>query len=170
MGAASDSKIPMPIPADYPTIAQVLTQEPNAFLILQRNKNTNTVVYAVNIKDGAIDPADPIKVYWIMYAAGGHTEGLTLLERNSAYGVTVKPAAAGHYEVVLASLKTRVLDVYLGPDGKPVTASMVAGKPALLNTVFVQAKSGWGLPTVDFVEISGTSLESGEALVEQLKP
>eukprot|EP00298_Acanthocystis_sp_HF-20_P028381 c7098_g1_i1.p1 GENE.c7098_g1_i1~~c7098_g1_i1.p1 ORF type:complete len:174 (-),score=72.66 c7098_g1_i1:41-532(-) len=160
-------------PQNYPTFEQILQREPHTFMVLQRNKNENTVVYALNVnKEGVVDPQQPVRVYWIMYAKEGHpTEDLNFIERNSAYGVTVKHVAEqNHYEVVLASLKSKPLTVKLA-DGNPVATGLAAdGTPIKLKSIYVHAKEGWGLPTVEYVEVNGFRLDNNEPHTEKLKP
>lgn len=88
-----------------PLIAE--KHDPNVAFVIYRNKNKNVVVYSVNLlEDGTIDPANPLSVYWIMFEQDGHPrEELNVIERNSAYGASVK-AREGHpgeYEVRCAA-------------------------------------------------------------------
>merc|ERR1712048_211274 len=160
------------IPADFPDAAAILERDPNMFVMLQRNKNANTVLYTVNIVDGKIDPSNPVKVYWIMYTKGGSTEGLNMVERNSAYGVSVSPAEEdGAYIVRVAAMKERPFKVYLGEDGKPIAVCEINGVESQIQQIYVQAKEGgWGLPKVDFVELVGLTLgDNPEKVIETVK-
>ena len=77
--------------------------EDNLMFVIHRNKNKNVVVYAGNLDDqGQLVKEEPLKVYWVMYENDGHpTEGLNLIERNTAYGVSAEPweGKEGHFKV-----------------------------------------------------------------------
>ena len=60
----------------------------NMLFYVQRTINSNTIVYTLNQdKDGNLNEAEPIKVYWIKYAQGGKVDPLTYIQKNYAYGV-----------------------------------------------------------------------------------
>jgi hypothetical protein len=62
----------------------------NLFYI-QRSGNTNTIVYDANFVDkNKINVTKPVDIYWIRYTNGGAKEGLTFIQRNLAYGLTLK--------------------------------------------------------------------------------
>ncbi|CEG38164.1 uncharacterized protein PHALS_08252 [Plasmopara halstedii] len=154
-----------------PLIAEKHNQ--NVAFVVYRNKNKNVVVYAANLlEDGTIDPANPLDVYWVMFEQDGHPrEDLNMIERNTAYGATVKPRPGhpGEYEVTLTSLKDRV--IYLSiVDGKPVGRGCINGKEGCtLERVFVLSTSSWGMPKVQHIEIHGKDAE-GNAIMEKKIP
>lgn len=77
--------------------------DPNVAFCVYRNKNKNVVVYAGKLQaDGTLNASDPLDVYWVMFENDGHPrEELNMIERNTAYGATVKPRDGhpGEYEV-----------------------------------------------------------------------
>lgn len=77
----------------------------NVAFVIYRNKNRNVVVYAGKVgADGTLTGSEPLDVYWVMFENDGHPrEELNMIERNSAYGATVKPVPGqpGVYEVRL---------------------------------------------------------------------
>lgn len=149
------------------------THPTNLAFVVHRNKNKNVVVYTGNVgEDGNLVQSEPIKVHWVMYEQKGcPTEGLNVIERNSAYGVSAKPCDvnAGHYQVQLTSLKDRVIDLHVA-DGKVVGKGSINGVDnCTLERVFVQSTTSWGMPKVEYIEIFGTDPE-GNAIVEHKKP
>ncbi len=46
----------------------------NVLFYITRSMNTNAVVYEANLVDGKLNTAEPVKVYWIMYAQDNHEE------------------------------------------------------------------------------------------------
>ena len=67
---------------------------PERLFFVQRNPNTNTIVYDANtIENGSkFNPKQPIRVYWLRYDEQGQTEPLSYLQRTMAYGVEVRAA------------------------------------------------------------------------------
>ena len=61
--------------------------EERQLFYLQRDPNTNTVIYTLNIKDGEIDENQPVNAHWIRYAEGGKRTNLSFVQRKFAYGV-----------------------------------------------------------------------------------
>ena len=146
--------------------------DPNVAFAVYRNKNKNVVVYAVKLQaDGSIDPANPLDVFWIMFEQDGHPrEELNLIERNSAYGASVKPGAnPGEYEVTLTSLKDRVITIKV-VDGKIMATGTINGVDnCTLERVFVYSTTSWGVPKVQHIEIHGHD-SSGNAIMEKKLP
>lgn len=156
---------PLPLIADK--------HDKNVAFVIYRNKNKNVVVYSVNLlEDGSIDPANPLSVYWIMFENDGHPrEELNMIERNSAYGATVKPRDGhpGEYEVTLASLKDRTIILKI-EGGKPVGKGSINGQAdCTLERVFVYSTTSWGLPKVQHIELHGKDA-SGAAVMEKKLP
>jgi len=58
--------------------------------VIERSVNGNTVHYDAKLKDGKIDPLQPVVAYWIL-SENGKRQELNLLERLKAYGFTIKP-------------------------------------------------------------------------------
>jgi hypothetical protein len=137
-----------------------------------RSTNANEVVYAARVgADGALDPEDPIEAEWHMLAEDGHREGLNFIEKLMAYGFSVDPAESGEgYTVVLKAKKDRPVRLTLRA-GCPAAFVTIAGRPALLRRIFVQAESGGGLiPSVAWADIEGTDPVTGSPVKERVVP
>ena len=149
-------------------------QGKNVLFYIERNMNTNAVVYEANVVDGKLDEAKPVKVYWIMYNNNPvNEEGLTMIERNSAYGMSTKPVAgkAGRHKLIVTPLKKRNIEVWMDEDGTLHCESTVDGVAAELMSVYVESKSNWvGLPKVQFVELKGKKSADGSKAYEKMKP
>ena len=163
-------------PADFPKIDTVSKNEPNVFFFLQRNKNWNTVVYCVNrTDDGEINPKDPVRGYWHDYAkdltlATVAMPKLGMIERKLLYGINSKPhAEAGKYICTLTALPARTVTVYL-KDGKPVGEMEIGGKVAFITNIYSEADESSLRPKVLWVDLVGTSIETGEPAYERITP
>ncbi len=137
-----------------------------------RSTNANEVVYSARQRpDGTLDPDDPIRAEWHMLAEDGHREGLNFIEKWLAYGFSVDPARAGEgFVVVLKAKKDRPVTLTLR-DGCPVASVTIAGKPAVLQKIFVQAEStGALIPEVAWAELDGVDPASGARITERVLP
>ncbi|DAZ94344.1 TPA: hypothetical protein N0F65_000908 [Lagenidium giganteum] len=145
----------------------------NLAFVIYRNKNKNVVLYSGKLQaDGTLHPSDPLDVYWIMFENNGHPrEELNMIERNSAYGASVKPkdGAPGKFEVQLTSLKDRTITLSV-ENGQVVGRGAINGvENCRLERVFVSSTTSWGMPKVEFIEIHGFD-ESGKAVMEKKIP
>ena len=153
--------------------------------VIHRNKNRNVVVYAANVIQNytsdsgsmnnkpRLDQNSPLNIFWINFELDGNPkEDLNVIERNLAYGVSCKPARhgkEGHYEVTLQSLQDRTINLYLNAKGQVIVTTTINGQSnCLLERVFVQAKERFGfLPKVEYVEIYGKHLQTGQPIQER---
>ena len=137
-----------------------------------RSTNANEVVYlARRGADGALDPEDPLEAEWHMLAEDGHREGLNFIEKLLAYGFSVDPAASGGgFVVVLKAKKDRPVKLTLR-DGCPSASVTIAGRPAQLRRIFVQAEEGGGLvPSVAWADLEGIDPATGARVTERVFP
>jgi hypothetical protein len=145
----------------------------NVAFVIYRNKNKNVVLYSGKVgANGQLDAKDPLDVYWVMFENDGHPrEDLNMIERNSAYGASVKPRNGhpGQFEVQVASLKDR--SIYLSVEnGKVVAKGAINGKEnCVLERVFVYSTTSWGMPKVQHIEIHGLDA-AGNAIMEKKIP
>jgi len=58
-----------------------IPKEDDQLFYLQRDPNTNTVIYTLNINDGEIDEHSPVKAHWIRYAEDGQRSDLSFIQR-----------------------------------------------------------------------------------------
>ncbi len=56
--------------------------------VIERSVNGNTVHYDAKLKDGKLDPQQPVVAYWIL-SENGKRQELNLLERLKAYGFSI---------------------------------------------------------------------------------
>ncbi|TMW69755.1 hypothetical protein Poli38472_001911 [Pythium oligandrum] len=145
----------------------------NTAFVIYRNKNKNVVVYSGKVQeDGTLHATEPLDVYWIMFENDGHPrEELNLIERNSAYGATVKPRDGhpGEFEITLSSLKDRVIYLVV-VDGKVIAKGTINGvENCTLERVFVYSTTSWGMPKVQHIEIHGVD-PSGNPIMEKKLP
>lgn len=144
--------------------------EPELFRIA-RSTNANEVVYSARLAvEGGLEKEEPLEAEWQMLAEDGHREGLNFVERLLAYGFTVETEPEGDgYVVFLKAKKDRPVHLAMR-DGCPRALVTIAGKPALLRRIFVQASSGGLLPGVAWADVYGVDPSSGQTLRERVFP
>lgn len=145
----------------------------NVAFVIHRNTNKNVVVYAGNFQDdGTVNTSTPIKVYWVMFEkATPTTEGLNMVERNTAYGISTESANAdaGEYSLMLTALKDRKLNATIA-DGNVIVKGTVNGQAdCILERVFVNMKTKWGMPAVDHIQIFAKDSNGNEVTETQKK-
>jgi hypothetical protein len=139
--------------------------------VIARNKNANVVHYEASLAaDGELDPAAPVTAYWELLAEDGRRKKLNWLEKKKAYGIRIKPAAErGSYTLTLAAASW--LPLLVRKAGDSVRAEVaIGGRPAVLEKMFIQAKDKLLGPKVEYIELFGKDLETGEALREKILP
>lgn len=139
--------------------------------VIERSTNKNVVHYDAQLtRDGSLDPKEPVIAYWVMLANGGHREELTPFERRMAYGFTIQPDSSGRgYQMVLAGDKDREIKVSQ-ERGKVTAETMIAGRPAHLQKMYIDFSDGLGLPKPNYIELFGRDPKSGDERYEKIVP
>ena len=157
-----------------------LYNDHHVVFVITRSKNDNTVVYSAKLHGQKVDENDPIHVYWMGFSRKDPNEvdpaklrdELSWIEKKVAYGATGHRHGNSGDEfelklVAVPSLKA-VLKLH---DGRPRVTATIGGRDCVFVRVYVMAKENMiGLPTVQFVNIHGVDLETGEEIVEKISP
>ena len=138
---------------------------------LQRNLDANTVMYDLNYTiDNQIDIDEPLDVFYISYADDGQRRELNWIERKFAYGYSSK-SITGTEEIEISLHAYNKRKIRLIKDGKRYIPIMeIKGKRAKLTNLFVQADESGIWPKVQFIEIFGKDLVTGEQVFEKFYP
>lgn len=163
LSAAGQSSFPTPPDA------------PQRLFYVQRNPNTNTIVYDANTIDNGrdFDKKQPILIYWLRYEEKGETAPLSYIQRSLAYGVDVRPGnRPGEFEFNVVSYPKRKLRLLLDANRQPHAEIEINGKAAWLTRVFVkiEGKKVGIIPDVKYVELFGIDPKSGKAVYERFIP
>ena len=156
-----------PSPLKFPTPKGITNQ----LFYLQRDPNTNTLIYELNLdKNGQLVADEPVAAYWIRYGEDGSKKDLSYIQRKFAYGVVSKLIAKDQYELRFVSHKK--LPLYLvksAEDKKYHVYITVNSKKLLLNRVFVRIEGGsFWVPNVKYVELQGINEETNAAVTERI--
>jgi hypothetical protein len=139
--------------------------------VVERSTNRNVVLYEARMrKDGTLDRKEPVRTRWKMVEKGpGVYEELTGFERDSAYGVETREAAADRATVGIKALSQRSIRIVKKPDACPHALVQMGDREIFLEKVFVKASGGL-IPSVDRLTLRGRRVDTGEASEETLKP
>ena len=177
-GCASRGKIkPVPVPVFSKTsvpdkkIAAVAHRNDQLLFVIERNKNANIVRYDASLTDdGRLNPDEPVIAYWIMLAGDGRREKLNWLEKKKAYGISIKPAPSlNAYMMTLAAAPWMQFAVKKIGDIARAEVQ-IKGRPAILEKMFIQSRNGILGPKVEYIELYGKDLQTGEDCREKIVP
>jgi hypothetical protein len=145
----------------------------NMLFYLQRNSNTNTIIYQLNLDGlGRLNSKEPIHVFWMRYEEEGQPKELNFIQRRFAYGLKVRQIKPDTYQLHFVSYSRFILylDKPEGTDKYRVYAT-ISRKRAVLKRIYIHIEEGGSLwmPNVKYVELSGTDADSGLELKERIK-
>ncbi|TDE11316.1 DUF4833 domain-containing protein [Dyadobacter psychrotolerans] len=145
---------------------------PGLLFYIQRDPNSNTIVYELNTdKAGRISDKEPVHTFWIRYPEGGMRKDLNYLQRKFAYGINTKPIGNGNYE--LRSVAYSKLPLYLRRDVKNQyhVYADIGNRKCILNRVFIRIDGGsfWS-PNVLYIELKGIEITTGKIITQRIKP
>ena len=98
-------------------------------------------------------------------------QDLGMVERSMAYGCSATATGkANEYKLSLVALSAlNATAVFV--DGRPRVLTKINGKDAYLTFVYVNSTDNWiGLPTVNYVDITGVDAATGEQVTERKNP
>ncbi len=161
-GAAAPPALTFPVPSGIP----------NQLFYLQRDPNTNTVIYQLNVNQaGQVDEDEPIRIFWIRYAEQGQQQDLNFIQRKFAYGVKAKKIGPDKYELRFAAYSKRPF--YLmkaGPDRAFHVYTAIANKQSVLDRIYLRIEGGtFWVPNVKYVELKGINPATREPVVERFQ-
>jgi hypothetical protein len=138
--------------------------------VIEHTDSPNAVHYEAKLKDGKIDPQQPVVAYWVMAAQNGRHQELNLLEKLKAYGFDIHadrdPEA---YRMTIVSDKKK--EIRIVRMGNAVRASARIGNcDAYLEKIFIATKKSWVLSLPDYAEMIGTDMSTGAPCRERVTP
>jgi Domain of unknown function (DUF4833) len=159
----NSSALTFPIPPDSPI----------RLFYIQRSNNANTVIYDANIlKNGQLNPQNPVHSYWIRYADGGKIEELSTIQRTLAYGLHTNKVKemANTFEGYFFAYRKRKFLVKLNAENEPIALFQINGKMQILDHVWVQVEEAGLTPKIPYIELFGRDVKTGAVVYEKFKP
>ena len=138
--------------------------------VIEHSSSPNAVHYEAKLRDGKIDPQQPVVAYWVMATANGRHQELNLLERLKAYGFDIRPDRDPEaYRLTIVSDKKKEIHVFRM--GDTVRAAVKIGScDAYLEKIFIASKKSWLVSLPDYAEMFGTDMSSGAPCHERVTP
>jgi hypothetical protein len=137
---------------------------------IERNKNANIVCYDARVlPDGSLPEKDPVVVYWLKLAEGGERKGLKGIERRMAYGFKVEQRDGDRLELTMKADVGRSVFVEAVDDTFRAFID-IAGKRARLDRIYIFADESGIMPKVEYLELFGVDVATGEELYEKYLP
>lgn len=157
-----------PSPIQFPKPAGV----ENQLFYLQRDPNTNTIIYQLNVNTkGELNEADPVLVYWLRYADRGEKKELNFIQRKFAYGIETKQLGKEKYELRFVSYKKLpLLLMKSNADNRFHVYAKANNKTIKLDRIFLRIEGGtFWVPNVKYVEIKGINTANNTEVAERIK-
>lgn len=157
-----------PSPLKFPTPKGIKNQ----LFYLQRDPNTNTIIYELNVDaKGEVNRSEPILVYWLRYDDNGEKKDLSYIQRKFAYGIQTKELAKDQYEIRFVSHKKIPMYLMISKDDQKFHVYVtVNNKKIELSKIFVRIEGGsFWLPNVKYVELTGINTATDTPVVERIK-
>ena len=175
--ARRPSAAPVPTPAaagpaaDGKSRGAAARNDSRPLFVIGRNKNANVIHYEANLTpDGELDPEGPVIAYWVLHAGDGSRKKLNWLEKKKAYGIKTTPAPSRDgYTLTLAAAPWLPMAVRKAGGAVRVEAK-INGRTAVLERMFIQAREKLLGPKVEYIELFGKDLLTGEACSEKILP
>lgn len=142
--------------------------------IITRSLNANQVIYEAALEKDGFSIKDPIKVYWIMYGKkGATTEDLNMIEKKIGYGIEITTVTRNKVVFNVKSLPENPIKVILISDKEETKAQAlmdINGEESVVSQIYIESKSGFPLPKVVYIDITGVSLKTHKEITERIIP
>ena len=150
-------------------LSDPLVREP--LFRIERSRNANIIQYDAQIgPDGKLDAKQPIAAYWVRLAEEGQIKPLSWIQRKFAFGFDAKydpvnDSASMEMEVDIGRSITVVRD------GDVYRARTTIGeREAYLDRIYIKAHKHGLLITVEYVDVFGHDVNTGEDRFEHFVP
>jgi len=136
---------------------------------IERSVNGNVVHYDARLKDGKLDPQQPVVAYWVMGESGRHQE-LNFLEKLKAYGFSIFPDKQPEvFRMTLVSDKKKEIRViHLGSEVR--AEAQIGHCSAHLQKIFIESKKSWMINLPEYAEMIGSDIQTGAECRERVTP
>jgi hypothetical protein len=138
---------------------------------IERSKNANIIQYDAQVgPDGKLDAKTPVVAYWIRLADQGEIRKLSWIQRTFAFGFHA------HYDPVTDTAPMNMVvdidrDIAVVRDGDVYRAkTIIDGAPSYLDRIYIEAHKSGLLIKVEFVDIYGRDVITGEKRYEHFVP
>jgi hypothetical protein len=169
----ADSSNPMKINTEsYPVPSRI----PNMLFYLQRSLDLNSVIYEANFSEDKsdghrLDEEKPVSIYWLLNDEAHSTKSLSGVQKLG-YGIRTEESGEDLIRLHLVAYRNMPIRVkYASRENRYHAYITVDGKDVILKKVFINIDGGTKLkPNVTFIELSGTTVQTGHRIVHRFRP
>ncbi len=145
------------LPSDYP----VPPNDPNLLFYIQRNQNSDTIVYQLNRNlDGLVNLTLPMHAYWIKYSENGIVQELNDLQNQLAYGYKSDWISHDLIRFSFVAYPQLVFFITQSDRSRHHVITNFEGKQVIIDHIYVYAHEFGVFPDVRFIEFFGRTLET----------
>ncbi len=151
-----------------PAAAEIKT---SPLFIVERSKNANVVHYDARLTaEGKLDPKEPVIAYWVLLAEDGRRKKLNWIEKKKAYGFTIKrDPLVNVYKMTLVVAPNH--QIIVKDEKEAIRAeAVIDGRPSVLEKIYINASNGLTGPKVQYIDVYGKDLQTGEKRHEKMLP
>ena len=154
-----------------PLMVQAETPVRQHLFKIERSKNANIVQYDAQVgPDGKLTKKDPVVGYWIRLAEQGQVMELNWVQRTFAFGFKTKlDRNRESAELDMAGDFGRPIVVIRDGDQYLATAP-IDGSQSYLEKMFIQSHGKGIKITVEYIELFGVDIETGEDRYQKFFP
>ena len=154
-------------PENYPDIEKY----DNLLFYIQRNQNSNTVVYEANyLNNNLINFNDPISIKWIKFLDNNEQEiqPLNYIQQKLAYGYNFKVISADLIEFCFVSYSEMKFYLSKNKNGSFKVSTYLEGVLATLDSIYIYAEDMGIFPQVKFAEFFGRCQKTNSEIYHKL--
>lgn len=146
-----------------PMLLHAVELERQSLFKIERSKNANIIQYDAQMgSDGKLYKKVPVVAYWVRLAEQGQVKKLSWVQRVFAYGFSTDyDEVSDSATLDMAADLGQSIDVRR-LDGKYRAVIEIDNKPSELVKIFIQSHRKGITVKVDYIEIYGTDLETGQ--------
>jgi hypothetical protein len=137
--------------------------------VIERSVNGNVVHYDAQLKDGKLDPQQPVVAYWVM-GENGRRQELNLLEKLKAYGFSIFPDKQPEvfHMTLVSDKKKEIRVIHLGSEVR--AEAQIGHCSAHLQKIFIESKKSWMINLPEYGEMIGNDMQTGAECRERVTP
>ncbi|MEX0987534.1 MAG: DUF4833 domain-containing protein [Bacteroidales bacterium] len=139
--------------------------------IIERSRDADEIWYTTS-KDayGRLDPAMPVKVFWVRKSKENRKEQLTRIQNRFSYGI--QPVSLDNFQgkgwkFKLAAYKDRIFELRSVGEGKYKVFTQSGQREIEVIKLYVEFDGGdFPVPSIAFVLLTGRDMKTGEEIGE----
>ena len=155
----------------FPALVWAQTPDRQHLFKIERSKNANIIQYDAQVgPDGKLFKRKPVVAYWVRLAEQGQIQKLSWIQRTFAFGFKAKlDRNRETAELDMAADFGRPIIVIREGDQYRATAP-IDGSQSYLEKIFIQAHRKGISVTVEYIELFGKDMKTGQVRYQKFVP